>query len=130
MLEPLENKLSLWKANYFSFGGRITLIKAAFANLPIYFMSLFRCHVEVIRRIEKLQRDFLWHGKEKKKVHLIKWAKVSKSKEDGGLRIRPLKETNLALLGKWLWKIGEGTEGLWKQVIFSKYDISGDGWQV
>lgn len=41
VLERLEKKLSLWEANYLSFGGRITLIKAALANLPIYFMSIF-----------------------------------------------------------------------------------------
>ena len=85
----------------------------------------------VIKRIEKLQRDSLWHGKEEKNnFHLIKWVKVCISKEEGGLGIRPLKETNVALLGKWLWRIGDGTEGLWKQVIFSKYNISRDGWQV
>ena len=114
-----------------SFGVRITLIKAALANLPIYFMSLFKFPVEVIKRIEKLQRDFLWHGHEKKKkFHLIKWSQVCKSKEDGGLGIRTLKETNLALLGKWLWKIGDGSEALWKQLLFSKYGTSRDGWEV
>ena len=62
MIERMEKRLSLWKANYLSLGGRITLIKAALANLPIYFMSMFRCPMEVIKHFEKLQRDFLWHG--------------------------------------------------------------------
>ena len=43
ILERMEKKLSLWKANYLSLGGKITLIKAALANLPIYFMSLLKC---------------------------------------------------------------------------------------
>ena len=55
---------------------------------------------------------------------------MSKSKEDGGLGIRALKEMNLALLGKWLWRIGGGLEAFWKQVISSKYDMSRDGWKV
>ena len=110
-----------------SLGGVITLIKAALANLPIYFMSMFRCPMEVIKHIEKLQRDFLWHGNDKKIFHLKKWSQVCKPKKEGGLGIRPLKEMNLALLGKWLWRIGDDSHGLWKQVISSKYDISRDG---
>lgn len=37
MIERMEKKLSSWKANYVSFEGRITLINAALANLPIYY---------------------------------------------------------------------------------------------
>ena len=33
-------------------------------------------------------------------------------------------------LGKWLWRIGDESDGLWKQDIYSKYDISRDGWLV
>ena len=75
-LERMEKKLSLWKAKYLSLSGRITLIQAALTNHPIYFMSIFKCSVEIINHIEKLRRDFLWHGKEKKKFHLIKWSQV------------------------------------------------------
>lgn len=108
VLERLEKRLSLWKTYYLSFGGRITLIKAALANLPIYFISIFKCLVEVIKCMEKLQKDFLWQGNEKKmKFHLIKWAQVCKSEEYGGSGIRSLKEMNLAPDGKWLWRIGD-----------------------
>lgn len=41
-----KKKLSTWKANYPSLGDRITLIKAALANPPISFMTLFICRVE------------------------------------------------------------------------------------
>ena len=103
----MEKNLSLWKANYPSLGGKITLIKAALANLPIYFLSMFKFPEEIINQIEKLQRNFLWNGKEKNKFHLIKCLQVSKPKKQGGLGIGPLKEMNLALLGKWPWRIGD-----------------------
>ena len=83
-----------------------------------------------MNHIEKMQCDFLWHGKEKKKFHLIKWSQVCKPKKEGGLGIRALKKLNSALLGKWLWRIGDETEGLWKEVISTKYDISRNGWFV
>lgn len=49
VLERLEKKLSLWEANYLSFGGRITLIKAALANFQFTLCRLFKCPAEVIK---------------------------------------------------------------------------------
>ena len=46
----------------------------------------------------------------------------------GGLGIRPLKTINEALLGMWLWWLGDEQEGFWKQILFAKYDVQGDGW--
>ena len=100
VLERIERKLTLWKANYLSLGGRITLIIAALANLPIYVLerierklSLWKANylslggritlIKValanlpiyymfIDQIERLQWNFLWNGKEKNKFHLVK----------------------------------------------------------
>ena len=83
LVERMKKRLALWKANYLSLGGRITLIKATLANLPIYFTSMFKCPLEVVKRIERLQRDFLWHGNDKKKFLLIKWSKVCRPKNKG-----------------------------------------------
>lgn len=126
-----ETKLSIWKTNYLSLGERITLIKAALANLLIYFTSLLKCPARVLKCVEKMQRHFLWQGSEKKKkIPLVKWSLMCKSKVEGGLGIRFFKEVNEALLAKWLSRLGDGSISLWKQVLFSKYNISRDGWIV
>ncbi|RVW81120.1 hypothetical protein CK203_044688 [Vitis vinifera] len=39
--ERFRKRLSLWKRQYLSKGGRLTLIKSTFSSLPIYLMSLF-----------------------------------------------------------------------------------------
>ena len=77
---------------------------------------------------EVAMRFSLEWEREENKFHLEKWSQVCKPKKERGLGIRPLKEMNLALLGKWPWRIGDDDHSLWKQVIFSKYDISRDGW--
>ena len=46
-------------------------------------------------------------------------------KEDGGLGVRMLKEFNLALLGKWVWKILEEIESLWYMVLCACYGEEG-----
>ncbi|XP_024630811.1 uncharacterized protein [Medicago truncatula] len=38
----IANKLSVWKSRFFSFGGRLILIKYALSSLPVYALSFFR----------------------------------------------------------------------------------------
>lgn len=65
-------------------GGRITLIKVALSNIPVFYMSLFTMPIKVACTIEKYQRDFLWEGGGQKKGHLVKWKIVVKSNEQRG----------------------------------------------
>ena len=58
--ERFRKRLSLWKRQYLSKGGRLTLIKSTISSLPIYFMSLFVIPQKMCTRLEKIQRDFLW----------------------------------------------------------------------
>jgi len=95
-------------------------------------MSLFRLPTGVARKLIKLQRDFLWGwGAEGRKIAWASWNLVCKPREFGGLGITDLRLFNLALLGKWIWRLGSVEVGLWKDIIFSKYGGWRDlGWQV
>lgn len=59
VVDRMCKKLASWKAQFLSRGGRVTLIKAALASIPVYFFSLFVIPSQVALQIEKLQRDFL-----------------------------------------------------------------------
>ena len=52
--ERFRKKLALWKRQYISKGGRLTLIKSTIYNMPIYTMSLFRIPKRVKFRLEKI----------------------------------------------------------------------------
>ncbi|XP_039688712.1 uncharacterized protein [Medicago truncatula] len=41
--------------------------------------------------------------------------------ENGGLGVKWLKEFNISLLGKWVWRVLEDGESLWKAVLSAKY---------
>ncbi|RVW59956.1 putative ribonuclease H protein [Vitis vinifera] len=120
--EKVRRRLARWKRQYISKGGRITLIRSVLASMPIYHMSLFRMPKSVARRLDKVQRDFLWGGgSEEKKAHLIKWEAICEDKSKGGLGLRKLVLLNKALLGKWVWRFAIDRDDLWKQVIIAKY---------
>ncbi|KAL6314020.1 hypothetical protein AAG906_011754 [Vitis piasezkii] len=129
--EKVRRRLARWKRQYISKGGRITLIRSVLASMPIYHMSLFRMPKSVARRLDKVQRDFLWGGgSEVKKAHLIKWEAICEDKSKGGLGLRKLVLLNKALLGKWVWRLAIDRDDLWKQVIIEKYGQEGHGWRA
>ncbi|XP_068475329.1 uncharacterized mitochondrial protein AtMg00310-like [Phaseolus vulgaris] len=89
-------------------------------------MSLFKLSSGVERKLIKIQRDFLWGwGADGRKIAWASWNLVCKPREFGGLGIIHPKQFNLALLGKWIWRLGSAEVGLWKEVLFSKYG----GWR-
>ncbi|RVX00658.1 hypothetical protein CK203_030413 [Vitis vinifera] len=64
-------------------------------------MSIFRMPKSVVKRLEKLQRDFLWGGGNTgRKIHLVNWKVVCTQKDKGGLGIR-----RMGLLNKPYWAV-------------------------
>ncbi|RVW44650.1 Uridine-cytidine kinase C [Vitis vinifera] len=129
--ERMRRRLALWKRQYLSKGGRITLIKSTLSSVPLYQMSVFRMPKSVARRIEKLQRNFLWGGANGgSKVHLVRWEVVCADKDKGGLGLRKITLLNKALLGKWIWRFACAKEELWKKVLEAKYGKEELGWRT
>ena len=87
--ERFRRRLAMWKRQYLSKGGRATLIRSTLSNLPIYLMSLLCLPSSVKRRLEKIQRDFLWGGGNlERKSHLVRWELMCLSKSKGGLGVK------------------------------------------
>ena len=106
-----------------SLAGRICLIKSILSTIPLFNLSLFKMPVVVANELVKIQRD--WWGSNGRKIAWASWEKVCAAREDGGLGIIDLRTFNLALLGKWVWRLGSDKGGLWKEIIVSKYG----GWR-
>ncbi|RVW37057.1 Translation initiation factor IF-2, chloroplastic [Vitis vinifera] len=83
----------------------------------------------VRRRLEKIQRDFLWGGGNlEHKPHLVRWELVCLSKAKGGLGVKSLSLLNKTLLAKWNWCLANEREALWNQVIRGSMEkLEGDG---
>ncbi|RVW81724.1 LINE-1 retrotransposable element ORF2 protein [Vitis vinifera] len=66
--EKMRRRLALWKSQYISTGGRITLIKSTMVSMPVYQMSLFQMPISVARRLENCKETscgegVTWRGK-------------------------------------------------------------------
>ena len=65
--ERFRKQLALWKRQFISKGGRITLIRSTLSSMPIYLMSLLRMPRAVSLRLEKFKgiscgEGVLWRG--------------------------------------------------------------------
>ncbi|KAJ0436408.1 putative RNA-directed DNA polymerase [Helianthus annuus] len=113
-----EKRLSLWKASTLSLGGRVTLIRSVLESLPTYFLSLYLAPVKVIRDLESIIRKFLWGGSsEIHKINWVAWERVASPVKLGGLGLQKLKDVNVALLSKWVWRFKNDQGSLWVKVI-------------
>lgn len=124
VVERKDKKFNSWKERYLSMGGLITLKKSVSAIL-IYFCSRFRSSKSVLPWIEKIKRDFLWNDSIAKRIyHLVRWEMVCKP------GIRSIDKVNKALIGKWLWRLGQFGHCLWRQILLHEYKVGNDGWYV
>ncbi|XP_058725767.1 uncharacterized protein LOC131597068 [Vicia villosa] len=106
VIDSVRKRLSIWKHNQMSIGGRVVIIKLVLSAIPIYYLSFFKAPTGIISKLESLFKQFLWgENEDERKVNWVNWDKVCKPLEEGGLGFKNLRAFNDALLGKWGWKI-------------------------
>lgn len=81
--------------------------------------------VKVIKKVEGIQRRFLWGGVGgHKKICWVKWRTVCQSKRNGGLGVRDIKLMNLSFQAKWKWRLINEEPALWREVLEDRYGPS------
>ena len=58
MVEKFEKRLTGWKSNIISMGGHVTLLKAIFVCLSMYFLSLLEISKTVKDELDRIQSRF------------------------------------------------------------------------
>nr|GEW53023.1 RNA-directed DNA polymerase, eukaryota, reverse transcriptase zinc-binding domain protein [Tanacetum cinerariifolium] len=126
LLDRFDARLSKWKANLLSIGGRLTLIKFVLGSLGIYYFSIFKVLEVVLKMLEKKRATFFWGGTHDiRKLAWVKWPNVLASHDKGGLGIGSLKSFNLDLIQKWCWRMISNTNVLWVKVIKALHSQEG-----
>jgi len=113
MVQKIKKKLSKWRGKILSFGGKVVLIKLVITSLPLFYHSLFKIPIEVMKEIKSIKMDFLWGwGHDHRKITWVNWDKLSKPNHEGRLCVRDLETFNTALLRKWKWRMEIDKDGL------------------
>ena len=104
-----------------SFAGRAILIQASSAAIPSYIMQCAKLLGRILDGLDRVNRNFLWRTTETaKRIHWIRWQKVTRTKEEGG-GLQAAKGRNTALLAKLNWRLHIERDALWAQVLWQKY---------
>lgn len=122
LVDKVQNRLAGWKSKTLSMAGRLTLIQAVTASIPVYAMQTAKLPASTCDTLDKLNRDFLWGDCDgKKKIHLVNWDTVCRPKVAGGLGIKKTSVVNKVMLAKTGWRIMQKDEGLWCSIFQRKY---------
>jgi hypothetical protein len=123
LIDKIKNKINSWGASWLNLAGKVVLIKAVLASIPIYQSSLLLAPASIIQKIEAMFRRFLWEGGKQsgRKLHLISWEKISKPILEGGLNFKNAHVQNLALGAKILWNLITGKPTWSKKALWKKY---------
>ena len=90
-----------WIGNAASSGGRLILLNASLTSIVFYYMSMFLLSKKVIGKLDKHRKRFFWQEHEdRKRYHLVKWSRICRSKNKGGLGVKDLRKQNISLLTK------------------------------
>nr|GEW13194.1 RNA-directed DNA polymerase, eukaryota [Tanacetum cinerariifolium] len=126
IVDKVKKRLSKWKLQSLSIGGRSTLVKAVLGTIPIFNFSIFKVSRGVLRELEGIRRQFFnGHEPNSKKVNWVSWEKVLLAKERGGLGVSSLFAMNRGLLFKWIWKFRTQGNSLWARIIKAIHGVDG-----
>lgn len=62
LVEKMVARIKCWSSRYFSYGGRLQLIKCVLFSIQTYLDQIFLLPKKVIKMIEQTCRSFLWTG--------------------------------------------------------------------
>ena len=122
LVDKINGKLAGWKTKTLSMAGRATLIQSTLSSIPYYSMQSSKLPRSTCDDIDRRNKSFLWGALEgERKVHLVSWDNVNKSKREGGLGIKSMRQVNSAFLAKLGWRVLAEPTSLWSRVLRAKY---------
>jgi hypothetical protein len=121
LIAKVDKYLSGWRALLLSYGGRLALVNAVLDALPTYAMGALDLPPGVLEAFDRCRRAFFWAAADRVSGAqcLVAWAQVCRSKEEGGLGVRSLRDQNDCLQVKLLYRLHSAGESSWPAWVWS-----------
>lgn len=82
LVEPVRNRIGIWRNKSLSFMGRIQLISSVLSSMHVYRSSVFILPNSITPEIKNLLCGFLWYnGEMKKGKSKVAWNKLCTKKK-------------------------------------------------
>jgi hypothetical protein len=121
LIDKIIKRVAGWRGKLLTQAGRLILIKACIASIPIYILSFFKFPRWVVDLINSHMSNCFWDDYEgHKKLYLANWHLVCMKKDFEGLGVLNLKDLNLCLLGNWIKRYIKDGGKICRKVIDSK----------
>ena len=90
--------------------------------MPLYLFSSLAAPKLILKKVQNIQRNFLWQGPEaNKKWALVAWKTLYLSKDEGGLCLHDLEALSAVLGAKIWWRWLKNQSDLWAKLWKLKY---------
>ena len=81
LIDKILKRIAGWRGKLLSYRGRLTLIQACLASIPIYLLSFFKFPKWAVEMINTQMANCLWNDFEgNRKIHLANWKLVCMKK--------------------------------------------------
>jgi hypothetical protein len=123
ILDKVLHKIEGWRAKTLSQADRTVLIKATASAIPSYAMCTLLLPDSLCSSLDRHFKNFWWgfpRGKARN-LSLKSWRSICLPQDKGGLGIRTMKSTNLALLTKLGWTFINQGHKVWVHQLSKKY---------
>jgi ribonuclease HI len=111
-----------WAEKNLSCAAREVLLKANAQSVPTYAMSCFKLSPTVCGKLTSMVSNYWWGSSlDNHKIHWLRWEKLTRSKDQGGVGFRDFSLFNKAMLGKQGWRLMMRPDSLCARVLRGKY---------
>ncbi|XP_042484804.1 uncharacterized protein LOC122065079 [Macadamia integrifolia] len=109
VMDSVKKRLAGWKGKLLSMAGRTELVRSVISSIPTHNFAVYWWPSSLLATMERWMQNFIWTGEvESTRAITVKWNTLCKPKDEGGLGIRKLRDSNKAMLCKMVWRIKHG----------------------
>ncbi|XP_074299152.1 uncharacterized protein LOC141630190 [Silene latifolia] len=131
LLDKIKEKIAHWANHSLSYARKTILINSVLFGMQSFWGASVLLPKGVIKKINKLCKDFLWGIHDGNRRHVFMgWKALSNPKREGGIGIKEVLSWNRSQMMKWIWKLIHRPNSIWARWVYH-YILKGtDFWQT